>query len=575
MSHHADPNLQWASALVDGLVDAGVQQVVISPGSRSTPLVLACRDQPALRIHRHLDERCAAFMALGMARGSGRPVALVCTSGSAPTHWHPAVVEAHHSGLPLILLSADRPSELQDCGANQTIDQHRLFGSAVRAFHALSAPDPLRPCSPDLLREVRARATRAVNQACGSRPGPVHINVPFREPLVTQARMSGKDKNVLSEARTPPAPQIHIDVAQLERLLKLLNAGPGLIICGPGDQSTEFHHTVTTLAAGLNCPVLADPLSGLRFGPHDLTRVMSRYDSYLRTDELADQLQPRWVLRFGAMPVSRALSDALLAMTDAQHILVDPTGSWPDPLHISTERICATPHYLCQALCALPLNAAADEWLARFRSAEQQFIQLQQTISTAVWFEAGLVQQLLTALPAGSLLFSGNSMPIRELDSFSGSDAKPLRILANRGTSGIDGNISTLLGLASVQGDSCCVGLIGDLAFCHDMNGLLAAEGRRATLVVINNGGGGIFRYLPQAGLDGFEDDWLMPTGLDIQQVARLYRLPFYRADNAGDFAEALRECLPAPGVKIIEAVINPEHSLQQHQALWAAASRR
>ena len=568
MTDTGTANLQWAYALLDGLVAAGVDRVVISPGSRSTPLALASKLHPSLQTWVQVDERCAAFFALGMARINGKPVALIATSGSAPTHWYPAVIEADQAAVPLILLSADRPLELQGCGANQTIDQGKLFQQAVRAYHAL----------PAMHRDAEGQAflhnlaTRAVHQSCWPLPGPVHINVPFHEPLLAEPlpelRPVASRVAVQSPLLIPPS-------AQLDPVAQRIAGQAGLIVCGAGRYGVEFAPSLARLAAALNCPVLADPLSGLRFGGHDRSRILCHYDAFLRRKAFGEQHRPQWVLRFGSVPISRPLLEYLQRLPAGQLILVDPFGRWPDPLHRTGEMLRATPQAVCDGLAARISRAAADSWWEFFSRTEQHAARLRHDMTGSVpWFEAQLVSALLDSLPAGSLLFAGNSMPVREIDSFSASREKPLRLVANRGASGIDGHISSLLGLATAAPEGTTVtGLIGDLAFYHDMNGLLAARDCNATLIVINNDGGGIFRYLPQSGLEGFETYWSTPSGLDFRQAADLYRLPFRRVSSDDEFRQALIDNLARPGVKIIEAVIDPQQSVDRHRAYWEAVS--
>ncbi|MEN8167354.1 MAG: 2-succinyl-5-enolpyruvyl-6-hydroxy-3-cyclohexene-1-carboxylic-acid synthase, partial [Pseudomonadota bacterium] len=360
----ASLNLVWSDKLFDGLTAAGVRQVVISPGSRSTPLVLAVNRQPRLNSWHHPDERSAAFFALGMASHARQPVALIATSGSAPAHWLPAVVEANRSGIPLLLLSADRPAELQACGSNQTVDQIHLFGSQVRGFHDAGSPME----DPQALAHIRRLAVQAVQQSCWPDPGPVHINLPFREPL--------------TPTQWPPVPppgpaapvthnRILPDNKQLQRIVCLLNRGKGLIVCGPAPQSTDFPQAVTTLARKLGCPLLADPLSGLRFGGHDHSQVISRYDGFLRSDPFKTGEQPDWILRFGAAPVSKALLD-YLASIDAPLVLCAPRGDWPDPLHQVTEIVRTDPTLFCNALFQMGLTTGPAEWLQRFTQAEAE-----------------------------------------------------------------------------------------------------------------------------------------------------------------------------------------------------------
>ena len=375
-------NLQWSYALLDGLAAAGVDRVVISPGSRSTPLALASELHPSLRTWVQVDERCAAFFALGMARITAAPVVVIATSGSAPVHWYPAVIEADLAGIPLVLISADRPLELQGCGATQTIDQNRLFQQSVRAFHALPSIHH-HTDSQDYLHRL---AARAVHQSRWPLPGPVHINVPFHEPLLTEP--VPKLAPVASGVAVDP-PVLTPPESQLDRIADRIAGQPGLIVCGPGQFSPGFAPSLVQLAKTLGCPVLADPLSGLRFGDHDRSHILCHYDAFLRHTAFSGTHRPQWVLRFGNMPVSGSLLRYLKSLQAGKLILVDPSGRWPDPLHRVGEMLRATPRAVCDGLVARITSAAPASWRETFTKQEYAAAQLCHDMSTGgPWFEA-------------------------------------------------------------------------------------------------------------------------------------------------------------------------------------------
>ncbi len=549
MSDQAMMNLQWCDALLCGLQAAGVSDVVISPGSRNTPLIIAADRRAALECHVQIDERCAAFYALGIARVQHRPVALVCTSGSAPGNWFPAVIEADTGGTPLLLLSADRPWELQNNGANQSIDQIKLFGGSVRGFHAL----PPAEAAPQSRHQLMQLGVQAVHQSLWPDPGPVHINVPLREPLVPAEPLpeavvfSGQP----AQFRTP---ELCANEQQLLAIARQISGQPGVILCGGGIDSADFHRQVTALAKICGVPIFADPLSGLRFGEHDLTHVVVDYDTRLRDANLTADLQQRWILRFGTMPVSKHLQQFLQQSSAAQHILVDPTGRWPDPLHHTSEMVRATPESFCRLLRQQELAAAPAGWLQLFMAPDSYAVDNEAGES----LEQKIVQDLIRGLPDNSILFSGNSLPIRYLDSYSGKHSKPLQIVANRGASGIDGNVSTLLGMAAAtrQPGVTVAALIGDLTLYHDMNGLLAAKDLKAVIVVLNNHGGGIFKQLPQSQLPQFERYWRTDTEIDLQKVAALYDLKFFRVEQGADFPAGLHQALAYEGVVLVEVMM-------------------
>ncbi|MBL3598855.1 MAG: 2-succinyl-5-enolpyruvyl-6-hydroxy-3-cyclohexene-1-carboxylic-acid synthase [gamma proteobacterium endosymbiont of Lamellibrachia anaximandri] len=550
-------NLRWADALIDGIVATGVHHAVISPGSRSTPLVLAIERRRDITSWHHPDERSAAFFALGLASHDRKPVMVIATSGSAPAHWYPAVIEANRGNIPLLLLSADRPPELQNCGANQSVDQNRLFGTHVRGFH-----DP-GPASPEALDYIQALGVRAGHQACWPNPGPVHLNLPFREPLVP--KLFPKSPKSTTK-RTPPEPSIIADQDQLTRIHACISKQPGLIVCGPKTFHPGFPNAVTRLAEVLEAPILADPLSQLRFGNHDLSHIISRYDSFLRNPDFRQQHQPAWVLRFGAAPVSKTLLNYLEG-SDVPTLLCDPFGNWPDPLHQVTEMIRATPEQLCEQLLETHPVTVGDNWLKDF-AAQETALNSRQPRLDSLPFEDTIIGEIFDNIPSGATLFSGNSLPIRQLDRWSGTSGKAIRILANRGASGIDGNISSLLGIAAASNEP-VVGLLGDLTFFHDMNGLLAMRGLDATIILLNNGGGAIFGQLPQAELKGFEKHWLMPTGLDFSHAAKLFGIDYRRITKQAEFRPALREAIAAKQGMIIEVMIDRKLSRQRQTDYW------
>ncbi len=554
MHDHADLNLSWAYAVFEGLRAAGVTRVIISPGSRSTPLALAAYRHPELETRVILDERTAAFFALGAARTEGRPTALVATSGTAITEWLPAVSEADLARVPLILLSADRPPELHRCGANQTLEQSTLLSPSTRFFMELPLPDEC------LLAAACQFSAQAAAAALWPLPGPVHLNIPFSEPLTPAglSRPTGVKRPRLSR------PVLEADPGHLDEISRCISGRPGLILCGPEIGQRLPAGRITALASSLGAPILADPLSNLRNGPHDRRQILALYDACLRQPSFVESVRPEWVLRFGAMPVSKRLTQYLGALEGARHILVDPGGRWPDPLHRTTDLIQADP-----AKVALGLTSSAasisGEYLRLWKTREQRVRQLIEDQATQ---EARIIDSLIRQLPAGSLLFSGNSLPIRQLDWFCSGRDEPLEIGCNRGASGIDGNIATLLGMAA-SGDRTLVGLLGDLTLMHDLGSLIEARGMRASILVLDNGGGAIFDHLPQAALDEHEALFFTPRSIDMESAAATFGLG-YRQTSAEAFSQALEETLRAEGVQLLHIKLDRDRSLKEHQALWA-----
>jgi 2-succinyl-5-enolpyruvyl-6-hydroxy-3-cyclohexene-1-carboxylate synthase len=562
----AETALRWCLALVDGLMAGGMRHLVLSPGSRSTPMVLAAQARPGLALTPILDERSAAFYALGLARSSGRPVGLLATSGSAPAHWYPAVIESETAGVPLVLISADRPPELCGWGANQTIDQTRLFGTLVRAFHDPGAPVGLAAAR----RAVHRLGLRAAAQAQGRDPGPVHINLPLREPLVPERLLRGDALKVedplAPEAISAVRPEVSA-VSLPQALLRRL-VGRGLIYCGPGEAGDDLAGALWSCAAALGVPVLTDPLSGLRFAPAGdpaASPRVGRYKLIVRNPAAARALRPDWVLHLGRPAISKTVGEWLAGIP---RVLVDPAGRWGDPGHDLALHLDADPVALCRGLAAEPPRPADPGWLAGWRGAEARAESLTlDYLETAPWCEAQLIRDLVARLPKGEGLLCGNSLPIRQLETWAGARQSALRLFGNRGASGIDGQTSTLAGLN--RGGVPTSGLLGDLSFLHDLSGLLLLAPLDRPLVVLNNGGGRIFDYLPQAGLPGLERLWRTPRPVPLGDLVRPFGLGHLEIGDQTGWDQAWAETRSAVATgapcPVIEARIDAATSQAMH----------
>jgi len=549
MTTQGDLNAAWATALIDGLAQAGIGRAVISPGSRSTPLALACLRHPNLVSRVLLDERVAAFYALGLARAEARPVILVCTSGSAVANWYPAVAEADAARMPLILLTADRPPELQDCGANQTFDQRALFAPQLRAAHTLPPAESGRDW-------LAALAARIVSQTQWPLAGPVQINVPFREPLLETAPPP-------PAASSPPLvllPRLSLTPDDVAALARRIEGRRGVILAGAEPLPPE---PLARLAEALNWPIIADPLSGLRFGPHDRERVIARADLFLRGHFPPAEL----VLRFGAFPVSKAVGQ--WQARAAERIVVSRDSRWPDPGRDAAMLIHADPALLSEALAEIVTRPAAPDWLPSWQAAERRSAATAERVASP---ESDLFRAAIDTLPEGALLFVGNSMMVRDLDDFSGTSDKSLTIMCNRGLSGIDGNVSTFFGAVASGRFSAALALVGDLTFLHDLGGLAAGQNLSATIGLLDNGGGGIFDYLPQQALPEFTSGWLTPQRADIAAATAVWGHR-YRPTEPGRFASSLASSLACPGVGVLHLSIDRAGSSARHRAVWAASS--
>lgn len=563
------PTYAAVRALVDAMARAGLRDVCIAPGARSTPLALVMAHDPRLRVWSHIDERSAAFFALGAARGSRRPTAVVCTSGTAAANFLPAVVEAAQAHVPLLLLTADRPPELRDCGAFQAIDQVKMFGGFAKWFCEVGEASAGLPY-------FRTLGSRAVGIAAATPAGPVHLNLPLREPLARDAA------NALEPDDDGDAP--HTALLPTERLPDLaaavaaLAASPrGIIVCGPYDADTDACAAVAALAASLGWPILADATAQLRTGEHDRSHVIAAYDAILRDPALARRLAPTTVLRIGSLPISKALLTWLRDLDRCRQVVIDPHGGWDDPLQRAALMVHGDAAPLCAALAERCRTPRDPRWLAAWRNADAgaRAAVERRLRDVEPAFEGSVVAELAAQLPAGATLVVNNSMPTRDLDTFWHGGERRVRVLCNRGANGIDGFVSTALGAAAVSAGP-TVALTGDLGFLHDLGGLMAAKRHdlRAVFVVCNNDGGGIFSYLPQAdGSAAFARLFRTPHGLDLRGGVEMYGCDFVRVDARQHFSAALASALATECVTVIEVPIDLERSVALHRDIWTAAA--
>jgi len=540
-----------AGALLGALLRGGVTDAVVSPGSRSTPLVLALHARAdQVRVHVVLDERTAAFVALGLARVQRRPVVLIATSGSAGGHWLPAVIEASRSRIPLLLLTADRPVELQEHGAAQTVPQHNLFSLHVRLFQDLGAPS-------GRVRWLATAAARALDAATGVRPGPVHLNLPFRKPLWEPGVASeGPDLPLTRLLRGTP----RLDDAQLDALAKrLAGAARGVIVCGPRDlvergDAPPAH--LLDLADRLGWPVLAEPTSGARWSAAPSRLIISHADALLRATDIGDELVPDLILRIGQVPTSPGLAGWVARHGEGRTVLVDSAGDWQDPDHVAELCVVAAVEPLCEALSdRIPERTATFSWLERWRVANRTAAAVVAHHGATATWSGAVARALVTSLPAGALLHVGSSTAVRALDTFGGDRAAHLAVSSSRGANGIDGTLATTLGQALAWSSGPVVTLLGELTFLHDLGSLRAAvqAGARFTAVILDNHGGGIFRQLPVAAHPtALEPLFTTPQDADLLALATASGAVARRCASLGDLQRELRASWPHEGVTVL-----------------------
>jgi 2-succinyl-5-enolpyruvyl-6-hydroxy-3-cyclohexene-1-carboxylate synthase len=545
-------------AFVDELVRCGMRAACTAPGSRSTPLVLSLVRDERLRCYSHLDERVAGFFAVGLAKASGLPVAVACTSGTAAVELAPAVYEAREARVPLVVLTADRPPELRDVGAGQTIDQLKLYGDAAKWFVEVGTHE----ATPARLRWIRTLACRAFWTATTGRRGPVHLNLPLREPLVLDegetlppddsGRPGGRPWVVHAQAAAQPA-QVTFGGAR------------GVIVAGRDERHPALPAALARAAERCGYPLLADPLSGARRGG----AAVAHYDALLRDEAFAAAHAPDFVLRVGDLPTSKPLRQWLAGQADAAQVRLDPEEGWQDPDGVVETMLVADPVATLDAL-----DASADPaWLRSWRLADEAAARaIAATLGDAL-SEPLVAAQLGADLPATATCFVASSMPVRDVETFWPARDAPPRALSHRGANGIDGTVSGALG-AAAGGAGPVVLLIGDVALAYDLGALASATrlGLSLTIVLLNNDGGGIFSFLPVAReRDAFEEHVATPHGLDFARAAALYGCAYTRADDPA----ALRTALDAAGdgVALIEVRTDRDENVALHRRVWAAVA--
>lgn len=558
----ADVQATFAATLVDEWVRDGLTDAVVCPGSRSTPLALALADHTGVRVHVHHDERSGAFLALGVGLATGRPALVLTTSGTAAAELHPAVVEADLAAVPLLVCTADRPPELRDVGAPQAIDQVHLFGRSARWYGDPGVPDRAGA------GRWRAFAARAYAATVGPRPGPVHLNLPFREPLVGTAgplpssREDGPWTAVV-EAAGPSA------VAPLlAGVLAGLVGRRGVIVAGAADMRG---HTVHAAARALGWPVLAEPRSPAWLPDQTL---VPHLDALLRSRRAAEELRPEVIVRLGAPGASRVVNE-WLAGAGATEVVAGTQG-WSDPsatAAVVVDGDVATVLAGLRSAATSTAGSTPDGWLDRWRAASA-------AASAAVGAtladldvpnEPGTARAVVESLPEGSSLVVSSSMPIRDVERY----AQPrtgVRVLANRGANGIDGVVSTAVGVAVGSAAPTAL-LIGDVALLHDSNGLLGAATRDIDLVcvVVDNDGGGIFSFLPQARTLAearFETLFGTPHGLDLVALASAYAVDARRVEPGQDVAEAVADAVAKGGVRVLVVTTDRAANVEAHRRI-------
>ncbi len=564
---------EYIATLVDEFAQLGITHAVFSPGSRSTTMAMLFREHGDFETYMNIDERSAGFMALGIAKAHRKPVILVCTSGSAVAHYMPAVLEAQYSGVPLIILSADRPHTLQHVGAPQTVDQQKLFGTAVNYYEELAVPQ-----QDHYYTYPRLVARKAYMKAMDVKRGPVHINVPLFEPLVPEL-----DKKHFDCGRLPfSVVGGTIQPSDVHAMYDLLKNTKVLILAGPSAYPNDIE-SILALSYMFNAPILGDPLSNMRSVRDE--RVVTSYDAVLTQEAYRDVLQPDCILQIGQMVVSKRVQQWVASMQHTPIISVSPTMDYTNPAGNTTLFVQSTPQDLVAALkIGIPelhamenegyaegayeeLDTADNGYLATWIHADEVGRKQLDTVGREQeLFEGCTIHLLQELLPQHSQIVVANSMSIRDMDYFWSGNRHSAIIYGNRGVNGIDGTVSTALGIATNGMPT--VLLTGDLTFFHDLNGLAVAKTHplNLTIIVHNNDGGGIFEYLPQKGTPHFDYLFSTAQGLDYSGLATLYGIDFVRVASNDELKNALQNYVGTMGVHVIEIPTSKERSRELHK---------
>lgn len=540
---------EYIASLVDELYQLGVRHAVFSPGSRSTTLAMLFQSHGGFHTYMNIDERSAGFMALGIAKAQGEPAVLVCTSGSALTHYGPAVVEAKHSGVPMIILSADRPYTLQQVGAPQTIDQQKYFGTAVNYYEELSVPS-----ESHYYTYPRQVARRAYLKANDHKLGPVHINVPLFEPLVPN-----REEEYFKQGRSAKPFRL-VKHQKIASLASLLDGKRVLILGGP---SVTNPKAVVDFADRIGAVVIGDPLSNLR----QYEKVISTYDAFLAHHERWEELRPDVVIQLGQIPVSKRIQQWMETLTDIDYITVSPNAEVVNPSLTTTIHVMASVDVFLWEM-SLGISVAQDlEYVRVWQQIESNSReQLDKVQEEPNLFEGRTIHMLQQMMPDKGQLLVANSMSIRDMDYFWATGRSQAMVYGNRGTNGIDGTVSTALGL-STNGKP-TVMVTGDLSFFHDMNGLAIGKthGMNLTIILHNNDGGGIFQYLPQKGTDDFDYLFNTPQGIDYSGLATMYGLDYVKVTTNAELEQAMQHYIGTEGIHLIEVPTSKEISRELHK---------
>ncbi|MGA7721326.1 MAG: 2-succinyl-5-enolpyruvyl-6-hydroxy-3-cyclohexene-1-carboxylic-acid synthase [Ignavibacteriaceae bacterium] len=581
-------NILWARSFVNELAVLGVKYVSISPGSRNTPLTIAFANNKAIKSFIHIDERCSGFFALGLAKASNSPVAVVCTSGTATVELYPSIVEAYQQRVPLIICTADRPPELLNMGANQTINQNNIYRNHIRWFYNAGLPDP----DMKSIRNIKLAANNAVFYSTIKSRGPVHLNFPFKKPFEPDSFTDEIDQKLLIFAgdtlsiSKKQSTGCDADISKQKWFLNIFNyfkkCEKGLIIVGPDNYNPEFLTNCQILSKKLSYPVLADGTSQLRFGNHSKENIITNFDAFLRSDKFSKSHQPDIIIQFGRTVTSKGL-DTFLSNCTAARFMINEFGDWFDPADKALAVYACKPYLFCKGMIKLIDSRKParenNSWLMDFKSEEKISSKLKARIINNSDFpnESRIINEILLAIPNECQIMISNSMPVRDFDYFASLNEKEIIIYNNRGASGIDGITSTALGIVAANPKPTVL-ITGDLAFYYDLNGLLSAKNYNLPLVIvlINNNGGGIFEILPISNYrEIFNEYFRAAHNLEFKTFVKAFGGNYKLIKGWKDLNSSLYSTFKAKNFSVLEIKTNATSSLKSRRKYWKAVANK
>jgi 2-succinyl-5-enolpyruvyl-6-hydroxy-3-cyclohexene-1-carboxylate synthase len=574
-------NILWTSIFVDELVKQDIHHVCISPGSRNTPLIYSFAVNKKIKTYVHIDERVSGFFATGLARAINKPVVIVCTSGTATAELYPAIIEAYQQRIPLIVCTADRPGRLRFLGANQTINQPNLYKNHIRKYFDLDLPD----LSIDRLNLLKSTAYNAVNISSTIDKGPVHINFPFEKPFEPDAYTDIFNPNILKELsfvetyKNISKKEIRSVNSHLNQIIDLIKKRKKvLLIAGPDISDFEFSNQIYKLSTLINCPIFADAASNLRFGEIDNKNIIINYDAMLRSKNISKKIKPELILQFGRIITSKSLED-YIAELNIPRYMINEYGDWFDPANKSIASIKMEPIIFCSEIIRIlednSFERRENKWTKNLLLLDEKINILKSELISHSKFpnEPRITNELLKTIPTGSNIMIGNSMPIRDFDYFANKYESEFNIFNNRGASGIDGIVSTALGIA-IESLKPTFLLIGDLSFYYDLNSLLIAKQLKIPLIIIliNNDGGGIFEVLPIAKYkDVFSTFFKASPQLEFNSIVKGFGGFYKRVNSWVDFRSNIINAIKRKSFSVIEIKTDSKKSLALRKKFWEA----